>query len=89
MSGAAYSVDAVVRIIVRGELVGDQDQVSGLCRRRDDGLLHDLNEFLHAQEIIPVTVNSRNGCGMFVGYFEAVDAARIQAWLDVRGVMRA
>ncbi|MBP9864224.1 hypothetical protein KBC54_02125 [Patescibacteria group bacterium] len=86
MSGVSFSVDSVVRITVRGELSGKQDTSYGLRKRCDDPLLHRLNEFLHEQGIIPVLVNSRNGCGIHIGYYEAIDAARIQAWLIEQGI---
>ena len=88
MSGVFFSVVSVVRIVVRGEMYTQAHKLGLISslRRRDDGLLHRLNEFLHEQEIIPVMVHSRNGCGIHIGYYEAIDAARIQAWLAEQGV---
>ncbi len=51
----------------------------------DGGFVHRLLQFIIDNKIFPAIRAGFSGGGMYCGYFEAEDAAKIEAWLREQG----
>jgi hypothetical protein len=89
VANVTFSAQPLVRVTILGE--EDKSPEAKLSRlpvcRNDDGVIDRFFAFERVNNIFPIRIGA-SGCGAYIGYYDTLDAAKIEAWLLEQRVSR-